>query len=605
MYDALTLSAIVDELTAGLIYGRVQQVAHVDALSVALEVYAAQRRHWLVLSADHDRARVLVHSHRVGVDPERISPFLLLLRKYVRGGRIVAVSQPHLERIIRISIAKPNTPHNADDVGEESSDEESELQVSEIAVEIMGRRSNIMLLDQDQRIRDSIKRVTPEMSRVRVVLPGRQYQPPPPQAKLDPLHASENDLLRDAMQNDTPLDRWLVNRYLAVSPALSREIVFRSGIDPRTPTRLLQAFDASRLVSILADIFAPLETAAWTPVAYVLPDERGIASPIRLHSVEATEGMSARPQPSMSAAVEAVLLLDARAQSEVAGRHAARRERLVDEISVARERAAQRVRSLEEQQHAAEDADTWRSMGEAIYAATGSINRGDTQLVTYSGDVVPLDPALSPSENATRYFERYRKAQSATANLPELLKSATTQLEALDQLRTSARQAEAYDDIELLRHEWQTWQDEVRGRQDDRKQRKRKQPAAARRVHSYRSQRGDLVWVGRTSMQNEHVTFNIASPQDLWLHARNMPGAHVVIRWAGSHDDDVLEAAASLAAYFSDGRDATLVPVDVTERRNVRRMRGAGPGMVTYRNERTLNVRPRSERQAGLEMIRS
>jgi len=106
-------------------------------------------------------------------------------------------------------------------------------------------------------------------------------------------------------------------------------------------------------------------------------------------------------------------------------------------------------------------------------------------------------------------------------------------------------------------------------------------------------------------MQNEHVTFNIASPQDLWLHARNMPGAHVVIRWAGSHDDDVLEAAASLAAYFSDGRDATLVPVDVTERRNVRRMRGAGPGMVTYRNERTLNVRPRSERQAGLEMIRS
>src|SRR5688572_5600254 len=143
MYDALTVSAVVDELSNGLIGGRIQQVSHVDSLTVAMEVYASHRRHWLVLSADHDRARVLLHESRIGVDPERITPFLLLLRKHARGGRIVSVSQPRFERILRVSIAKPLLPNN-DEVPDDEAPE-VEIGYSEIVAELMGRRSNLIL----------------------------------------------------------------------------------------------------------------------------------------------------------------------------------------------------------------------------------------------------------------------------------------------------------------------------------------------------------------------------------------------------------------------------------------------------------------------------
>lgn len=594
MYDALMVSAIVDELNAQVIDGRIQQVTHVDELTVALEVYAAYRRRWLVLSADSDDARVVLTDERVGVDSERVTPFLLLLRKYARGGRIVAVSQPQYERILRVSIAKRMTPHNESAEPEE----EGEIVYSELIAELMGRRSNLILVDEAGRIRDAVKRVTPDMSRVRSVLPGRAYTPPPPQNKLAPMQALVNDLLRDAVVAEFPVERWLIDRYQGISPTLAREVAFRAGVDAATPARMLRAGDAERLIHALDEVFAPLITGAWQPMTYELPTGRTIASPIRLLAVEALEGMSARPHTSFSAAVIDALAHDGDADT-APSRHAARRERLVAEVHDARDRAAQRVRSLREQQEQAADAEVWRRMGEAIYAAMFQLRQGAVELRTDDGLVVPLDPALTPSENASRYFERYRKGRAATENLPALIEDAHHTLAYLDQLVLAARQAETFDEIEAVRYEWESWRQRHSSTHASRRP-PRRPPGTARKPIEYRTERGDRIWVGRTGHQNDAVTFEIAGPGDLWLHARNMPGAHVVLRWNGPPDDAVLARAAALAAWYSDGRAGTTAPVDVTERRYVRKLRGGGPGMVTYRNERTLNVRPRAPRDAGL-----
>ncbi|MEX2314692.1 MAG: NFACT family protein, partial [Thermomicrobiales bacterium] len=177
MYDVLTIAAIVDGLNSDVVNGRIQQVAQVDELTIALEVYAARQRRWLVLSAHPERARVLLASRRVDGDAERVTPLLLLLRKYARGGRIVSVSQPRYERIVQFSIAKPIQPNNTDDDVADDNDDDADLVSTELYVEIMGRRSNIMLTNDDGRILDAIKRVSPQMSRVRPIRLGRLVRP--------------------------------------------------------------------------------------------------------------------------------------------------------------------------------------------------------------------------------------------------------------------------------------------------------------------------------------------------------------------------------------------------------------------------------------------
>ena len=210
---------------------------------------------------------------------------------------------------------------------------------------------------------------------------------------------------------------------------------------------------------------------------------------------------------------------------------------------------------------------------------------------------ITLDPTLSPSDNAQAYFERYRKAQSATANLPELADAARTELNYLQQLQTLADLAEGIDAIEAARSEWEEWRRPAAAQRGGRgpKRPKRRQPIV------YRTPRGDTIYIGQNGVENDAVTFDIAGPDDEWLHARGVPGGHVIVRWAGDEDETVLERAAALAAWYSSARTSTSVEVDATKRRYVRKIKGTGPGMVTYRQERTLRVTPSSPEDLGLE----
>lgn len=595
MFDVLTMAALTDEFASRLVGGRIQRVVQVGEATLGLEVYAERQRLVLIAGAEPRNPRLYLATARVSADPDRVTPLLLLLRKYARGGQIVAVQQPPLERILRLSIAKrfwAHKPEAAPDEPDQESDE-GEIVYTHLVVELMGRRSNIVLIDDEGRIMDAARRVTPEMSRVRPILPGRSYEAPPAQDKTDPrrLDASTLGALLASAAPTTPVATFLVQSLAGFSPQMAREAAYRAlGRHDLTVADLDDESAADTLAGGVAAVLAPLTSQAWEPAVY-LADGRAVAfSPIRLeHLAEATE----ERLPSISAAIERYLALAGEAAPV---KQAQRREALVARIRAARERVAARLHSLREEQQRAEAGERWRTMGELIYTALYDITPGQTE-VTVDGVTIPLDPALSPSDNAQAYFERYRKAQSATANLPELLAATETELGYLQQLETLAGFAESVEEVEQLQHELDTYTTERRG---DAATGKRKRAPRPRRPESYRTPRGDLIYVGRNGRQNETVTFELAGPDDAWLHARGLPGAHVVIHWAGPEDDATVAQAARLAAYYSTGQGATTVEVDVTQRRYVKKIKGAGPGMVTYRNERTLRVRPASPRELGL-----
>jgi predicted ribosome quality control (RQC) complex YloA/Tae2 family protein len=271
-------------------------------------------------------------------------------------------------------------------------------------------------------------------------------------------------------------------------------------------------------------------------------------------------------------------------------RHAQRRRRLLDLVAAARTRAERRLTALTAEATRAEAAERLKAWGDLIYAYLWQIAPGQNVLEV-DGESIPLDPARSGKENAQAYFERYRKARDATRQIPELVAETRSELAYLEQLATLIAQAPGFAELEALAAEW-TEQEAPRPAERSRRQRPPRRPSALLDAQ------GNAIYVGRSGPQNELVTFEMAGPDDTWLHARGVGGSHVVIRWrspGAPQSEATIEAAAALAAWYSAARESRSVEVDVAPRRHVRKLKGGRPGMVTYRNERTVRVAPRSE----------
>jgi predicted ribosome quality control (RQC) complex YloA/Tae2 family protein len=282
-------------------------------------------------------------------------------------------------------------------------------------------------------------------------------------------------------------------------------------------------------------------------------------------------------------------------------KHAQRRARLIQAISRYRERVVARLESLHEQQRRSLDAEALRRKGELIYAYIWMIRPGQSTLEA-ENETIELDSTLSASENAQRYFEQYRKLQSADEQLPALIAAAEGELRYLDEATTLASQVTRFEDIEAISVEWDRYERD-HGVYGPAPAKSYRRSAPPKRTRPFHDPDGFLVYLGRSGAENDRITFDVAGPDDYWLHARGTPGSHVVVRARSGGDDELegaLQRAASLAAYFSGARSSGTVEVDIAKRRDVRKIKGAGPGMVTYRNERTIAVRPASETELGL-----
>ena len=617
MYDVLTTAAMVDELRDHVLDGRLQKLGMVDPLTIAAEVSAKARRRGLVPSADAENPRLYLASSLPSFDAAVVTPFSLQLRKYVRGGFVIDIAQPPLERVIELTIArrlpdaakKRGAGANEDD--DDAVDEDDiwgrpDVVRTRLVVEVMGRHSNLILVDEDGLVMESAKRVTSSMSRVRPVLPKREYVAPPAPDKPDPRRATGPGVelvLAEAKPSRT-LAQALVSGFRAVSPGIAREVAFTATGSVDVPVGAPGSLDTAEIARVLRRIFEPMVLDGWTPCVY--RRDGAVVDYAAVPFTHLAVDLDEERVDTISEAVEAGL---ERASEEAPQDHGQMRQRLRSRIGDARSRLDNRLRSLQEQQRRAEEADRLRHAGETIYAWLWMIEPGQAVLEVEGEEPIALDPNLDANANAQAYFEQYRKAQRGLEQVPQRIGEAEAEARYLDQLATQVEQSQGFNTLETLSQEFEDYLEaHPSGRPaNQRGQQPRKKPKSGQgsAPDQFHTPDGHLIYVGHSGKQNDQVTFSIGGPDDTWLHARGVAGSHVIIRWdtaVEEEDPHTIETAAALAAWFSAARQSGSVDVDVAKRRHVRKISGAGPGMVTYRNERTIVVKPRDEaalREAG------
>lgn len=564
--DYFTLAALVDEMMDTLVGGRIQDVIDVDETGLGLEIYAERKRHYLYLSADQHTPRIHWFDEKLRRGLVKPTQLGLLFRRLVEGGILTHVSQPTWERIIQLDVQGP----------------ESEVS---IVVEPMERRSNILLVRQGM-IVDCMRRVGPDENRFRLSLPNHEYKLPPPQlGKYDPATIQLEELEAIFTQNDDPkrkTSQVLSNRLLGVSPLLAKEVVYRASGDVN---QRASAVESERLLNALHELTIPLSKHQWQP-GIVETDGR-------------TEAYSVYPLQSMSGWCSVTGINEAltRYYGAPVGEDAylAAKVPVREAIREARIKLQAKIASLEKSMTDESEREQLRQSGELILAYQYAIQPGQAELkAQYDADkpelTIKIDPALSPLENAQAYFARYDKAKRALEDVPTLLRDSQSELAYLNQLAVDLDFARSWPEIDEVQQVLQ-----ARGHWLN-KPTKRIAGSGQSAPLKVVTKDGFVIWVGRNSRQNDQVTFDKGSGQDWWMHARGVPGAHVIIKSDGRKiPETVIEQAASLAAYYSASRSEGKVIVDVTRCMYVKKIKGAAPGMVTYRNEETRTVVPYPE----------
>ncbi len=549
----MVLAAVVQELRA-LLPLRVTRVLQPSPLELVLGIRAPAVR-GLLLSADARWYRV----HLVQELPEREEPGPLgqFLRARLVDARIVQVHQPPYERVLELTIDALDGPYR-------------------LVAELMGKHANLVVVREGV-VLACAKAIGPDQSRVRTVLPHAPYLPPPPDPRPHPGTITPETLTEALEHTQGPLWRRVLAAVAGIGPLLGYELACRSG-DPEA-TELLP-FVPERLYAALSVLHERVRSGAFDPRLYRLAATPVAYAPFPLTCMAGYEEVST----SMSEAVDRVVS------------HRAWADRLETErLSLLRavEAAAARVqRALQETEQAlaeAEGADRLRTAGELLLAYASSIPAGTDRvtLPDYEGRPmeIPLDPALDAVRNAQRLFRRYAKLRAAHKTLLRRMAELQEELDHLRTLQVHVEHAQTPEDLLDLREELVE-----AGVLKPPPKRPKVRPTSQPRTFQVD---GFQVLVGRSGRDNDHLTFRVASQEDLWLHARGIPGAHVILRTGGrTPPEEVIRKAAGIAAYFSAGRTSTAVEVDVTERRWVWKPKGARPGQVLYRNERTVRVRP-------------
>lgn len=564
--DAFTISALVDEFLDVLAGGRIQDVLDVDRTGFGLEIYASRQRRYLYLSADHQTPRVHIVNEKLRRGLVKPTQLGLLFRRYVEGGVVQHISQPSWERIIQFDVQGP------------------EGDVS-IIVEPMERRSNILLV-QNGIILDCLRRVGPEENRYRLSLPAHEYKLPPPQVgKLDPTKLTIEDMVGIFEQNDDPkrkTQQVLSSRLLGVSPLLAKEIIFRAGgeINQKATDA-----DPDRLFEALQSVVKGLAKRDWQPG---IVEKDTLVEAFSVYPLESMPGwhMVDSVSEAMSRYYGAPVGEDAYNAAKIPVR-----EELQEAIAKVQAKLASLERSLTDES----DREILRQSGELILAYQYTLQPGQTELkAQYDLDkpelTVRLDPTLSALENAQAYFGRYEKAKRALDDVPRLVAETRHDLAFLEQLNTDLEFAMSWPEIDEVQQSLQAnghWRGQPK---------KRIAGSGQSAPLKIVTKDGFVIWVGRNSRQNEQVTFSKGGGQDLWLHAHDVPGAHVVVKFDGRKiPEAVIEQAAAMAAYYSAKRTDGKVLVDITRCMYVKKIKGAGQGMVTYRNEEPIMTVPHSE----------
>lgn len=565
-FDAMFLSAVCDELRQELIGARVEKIQQPARDMVVLQLRGKAR---LLLSASGNRPRFHV-TQASYENPAQPPMFCMLLRKHLAGGRIAAIEQPPAERSVELTL--------------DCTDEMGTPCQKRLILELMGRNSNLILTDGENRILDCMRRVDFEMSEQRQVLPGLFYHRPPRQeGKLTPQELTKPALERLLAQTAAPvhLDRWIVDHVAGISPLIARELAF--GFCGETDADVL-TLDRARLAEALTQ---PSLLQARQPTLLLCggrPKDFTYC-PIRQYGAY----MTARTMPSFSALLDVFYT-----ETEQRERMLQKSQSLRRTVTNLLERTRRKLAAQRKEREASLDRETLRRCGDIVTANLHAMTRGMTVLRAedfYQEDMpeieIPLRPELSPQQNAARFYKEYNKAKHAEKILAEQIARGEIEEEYLGAVLDELNRAESERDLAEIRAEL-----EAGGyvRSADRR-RQQKQPAS--RPMRFRSSDGFEILVGRNNRQNDQLSLKTARRDDLWLHIQKFHGTHVIVCCAGAPvPDGTITEAAMLAAWYSQAREGQNVPVDVTQVRNLRKPNGAKPGMVVYDRYRTVIVTP-------------
>ena len=568
-FDGITIANVVKEMNDTIIGCRINKIAQPenDELILTIKGSCGQKR--LFISADASLP-LIYFTENNKPSPMTAPGFCMLLRKHLQNGRIVAVTQPGLERIIHIEI--------------EHLDEMGDLCKKTLIVEIMGKHSNMIFCHADGTIIDSIKHVSGLVSSVREVLPGKPYFVAQTQDKLDALNTSATEWTTQVMCKPVAIFKAIYGSYTGISPIMAQEICYRCGVDGDASTTSLTDTEKEKLYITFSNLISQVQNGDFAPhIAYTRNHPVEFAA-LPLTMYENTEDYLVSFD-SMS-----LLLEHYYAEKNTLTRIRQKSADLRKIVQTALERNIKKYDLQLRQIKDTEKRDTYRIYGELLNTYGYGVEPGSKSMEAlnyYTNEMVtiPLDPDLTPQENAKKYFDKYGKLKRTYEALTELTKQVKDEIEHLESISTALDIALQEEDLVQIKEEL-TENGYIR-----RKGGSKKEKITSKPFH-YISSDGFHMYVGKNNYQNDELTFKFATGNDWWFHAKNMPGSHVVVKSEGAEElpDRTFEEAGRLAAYYSKGREQEKVEIDYIQKKHVKKPAGAKPGFVVYYTNFSLMI---------------
>ena len=573
--DALCLSGVVAELKPILTGAKIDKVHQPgrDEIILALRLGRGNGRLLLSASPNHARLQMTELSRE---NPDAPPMFCMLLRKHLMGGRILSVEQPHLERIVELRL--------------EVLDELGDRKERRLILEAMGRRANLVLVDDQGRIVDCLRRVDGDMSAQRQLLPGLFYRLPPAMDKADPTALDGAEWLRQVEQapGESRVDHWLLDTFGGWSPLVCREIAFRAGgrvdvtFDELGPQGRVRVAEAAEMLlnSVKENSFMPT----------VISIEKRPKDFTFFPAEQYEEAGACAAYPTFSALMDRFY-----EQRENQERIRQKGQDLIRSVTNARDRTARKIANQQRELDATQDRERLRQFGDIITSNLHTMERGMATLRALDfydpegAEVdIKLDPLLTPQQNAAKYYKEYNKAKTAEEMLTIQLEKGRRELDYLNSVLENITLAEGERDLQEIRQELADTgylRRQIKGKDKGRR--------LSPKPMEFRSTAGLRISVGKNNVQNDLLTCKQAFKSDIWFHTQKIHGSHVIL-WTGGAQPDLqsLNEAACLAAWFSQGRGSGKVPVDYTPVKYVKKPAGARPGMVVYTTYETAWVTP-------------
>ena len=568
-FDGITIANIVTELNQTITGGKINKIAQPENDELIITIKNQRKQYRLFLSAS--ASLPLIYLTETNKPSPLTAPnFCMLLRKHIGSGKIIAIEQPGMERIIRFTIEHLN--------------ELGDLCTKYLIVEIMGKHSNIIFCNEEDQIIDSIKHVSAHMSSVREVLPGRPYFIPETQSKLNPFVLTEEIFQEKIFPRPVNVAKAIYTSITGISPLMAEEVCYRAGIDGGIPTDGLEDVERVHLAHTFLRMIDDIRDGHFEPNIIYKGKEPVEFACFPLSQYQDYRAVS---YPSIFPVLETYY-----AEKNIVTKM---RQKTVDLRKIVQNALERNVKKYQLQQKQLKDTEKkekYRVWGELLNTYGYEVEPGAKSMEAlnyYTNEMIqiPLDGTMTPQENAKKYFDKYSKLKRTREALDTLLQETGDEIKHLEYIATSLDIASSEEDLVQIKEEMMEYG------YVKRKNTGGKKVKVTSRPYHYISSDGYDIYVGKNNFQNDELSFKFASGNDWWFHAKGQPGSHVIVKSKNDElPDRTFEEAGKLAAYYSRGRQAPKVEIDYTQKKNLRKPTGGKPGFVVYYTNYSLLIEP-------------